>query len=108
MSIFLSRIQESEKIYHSCLNKKKDGSNTLFEKGDLCCTPTNSPFWERPSDVTSGARTCSQEKQQKKVDVEEFNRYFQNLWNIQRWLEASDSEVEILNEPYEFYVVDNA
>ena len=108
MSIFLSRIQESEKIYHSCLNKKKDGSNTLFEKGDLCCTPTNSPFWERPSDVTSGARTCSQEKQQKKVDVEEFNRYFQNLWNIQRWLEASDSEMEILNEPYEFYVVDNA
>ena len=107
MSIFLSRIQESEKIYHSCLNKKKDGSNTLFEKGDLCCTPTNSPFWERPSDVTSGARTCSQEKQQKKVDVEEFNRYFQNLWNIQRWLEASDSEVEILNEPYEFYVADN-
>ena len=108
MSIFLSRIQESEKIYHSCLNKKKDGSNTLFEKGDLCCTPTNSPFWERPSDVTSGARTCSQEKQQKKVDVEEFNRYFQNLWNIQWWLEASDSKAEILNEPYEFYVVDNA
>ena len=47
-------------------------------------------------------------KRTKKVDVEEFNRYFQNLWNIQRWLEASDSEVEILNEPYEFYVVDNA
>ena len=108
MSIFLSRIQESEKIYHSCLNKKKDGSNRLFEKGDLCCTPTNSPFWKRPSDVTNGARTRSQEKEQKKVDVEEFNRYFQNLWNIQWWLEASDSKAEILNEPYEFYVVDNA
>ena len=47
-------------------------------------------------------------KNKKKVDAEEFNRYFQNLWNIQRWLEASDSEMEILNEPYEFYVVDNA
>ena len=43
----MSHIQESEKIYHSCLNKNKDGSNRLFKKGDRCCTPTNSPFWKR-------------------------------------------------------------
>ena len=104
----MSHIQESEKIYHSCLNKSKDGSNRLFEKGDRCCTLTNSPFGKRPWDVTSGVRTRSQEKEQKKIDTEELNRCFQNLWNIQRWLEASDSEVEILNQPYEFYVVDNA
>ena len=103
----MSHIQESEKIYHSCLNKNKDGSNRLFEKGDKCCTPTNSPFWKWPSDVTSSVRTRSQEKEQKKVEVEEFNRYFQNLWNIQWWLEASDSEMEILNETDEFYVINN-
>ena len=103
----MSHIQESEKIYHSCFNKNKDGSNGLFEKGDQRCTLTNSPFWKRPWDVTSGVRTRSQEKEQKKVYVEEFNRYFQNLWNIQRWLEASDSEVEILNKTDEFYVINN-
>ena len=48
--------------------------------------------------VTSGVRTRAQENEQKKANVEEFNRYFQTLWNIQRWLEASDSEVEILKE----------
>ena len=46
-------------------------------------------------------------KNKKKFYVEEFNRYFQNLWNIQRWLEASDSEVEILNKTDEFYVINN-
>ena len=103
----MSHIPESEKIYYSCLKKNKDGSKRLFEKGDQCCTPTNSPFWKRPWNVTSGVRTCSQEKEQKKIDVEEFNRYFQNSWNIQWWLEASDSEVEILNETDEFYVINN-
>ena len=43
----MNHIQESEEIYHSCLNKNKDGSNRLFKKGDRCCTPTNSPFWKR-------------------------------------------------------------
>ena len=103
----MSHIQKSEKIYHSCLNKNKDGNNKLFEKGDQCCTPTNSPFWKRPWEVTSSARIRSQEKEQKKAEVEEFNRCFQNLWNIQRWLEASDSEMEILNETDEFYVINN-
>ena len=50
------------------------------------------------SGVTSGVRTRAQENEQKKANVEEFNRYFQTLWNIQRWLEASDSEGEILKE----------
>ena len=38
------KIQESEKIYHSCLYKNKGGSNKLFQKGDQCYLPTNSPF----------------------------------------------------------------
>ena len=89
----MSRIQESEKIYHSYLNKNKDGSNRLLEKGDQCCTPTNSSFWKWPWDVTNGVRTRSQEREQIKVDVEKFNRYFQiyGIFNggwrqvIRRW-----------------------
>ena len=44
-------------------------------------------------------------KKQEKVTIEEFNYYFQNLWNIRRWLDASDSEVKILSEDDEIYIV---
>ena len=67
----MSHIEEREKFFHSCLNKNKDGSNRLFEKDDRCCIPANSPFWKRPWDVTRGVRTRAQEKEQKKVNVEE-------------------------------------
>ena len=77
-------VQESEKIYHDCLNKNKDGSNRLFEKGDQCCIPINCPFWKHPWDVPNGVRTRFQEKEPKKVKIEDFSRYFQDIINIQR------------------------
>ena len=64
-------------------------------------------FWKQPWNVPNGVRTRSQEKDQKKVTIEDFNKYFQNIVNIQRWLEASDSEMKILNENDEFYIVDS-
>ena len=67
--------------------------------------PTNNPFWKHPHDVPDGVRTRSQEKEPKKVKIRDYDKYFQNLSNIQRWLEASDSEVEILNESDKFYVI---
>ena len=94
----MNKIQESEKIYHSCLHKSKDGSNKLFQKGDQCSLPTNSPFWKYAWDIISGIRMRSQEKEQ-------LNDYFQNLWNIRRWLNASDSEVKVLNEDDEIDIV---
>ena len=90
----MSHIQEGEKIFHSCLNKNRDGSNRLFENVAYLQIDL---FGNDPG-VTSGVRTRAQENEQKKANVEEFNRYFQTLWNIQRWLEASDSEGEILKE----------
>ena len=86
------KIQESEKIYHSCLHKNKDGSNKLFQKGDQCCLTTNSPFWKYAWYITNGVRTRSQEKEQEKVNTEVFNYYFQNLWNIRRWLDARSKD----------------
>lgn len=101
----MQHIQESEKIFHRCFNKNKDGTNKLTEKGKECFRPTNCLFWKRPCDVPNGVRTRSQEKQQKKVKMVDFDKYFQNIWNIQRWLQASNSEMEILNENDEFYVI---
>lgn len=103
----MGQVQDNDNIYHSCLYKNKDGSNKLFKKGDRCCIPTSCPFWKRLWDVPSGVRTRAQEKEQKKVKLDDFNKYFQDIVNIQRWLEASDLEVEILNESDEFYIVDN-
>ena len=47
-----------------------------------------------------------QEKKQKKISVEKFNKYFQNIENIQYWLAADDSEIEILNEDDRLYIVE--
>ena len=94
----IRHVQESEKIYHGCLNKNKDGSNRLFEKGDKCCVPINCPFWKQLWDVPNGVKTRAQEKEQKTVNIDDFNKYFQNIVNIQRWLEGIDSEMEILIE----------
>ena len=90
--------QVQNKIYDGCLNKNKDGSNRLIEKGDKCFRLISEPFWKQPWDVPDGVRTSAQEKEQKKVNIGYFNKYFQNIVNIQRWLEASDSEIEILIE----------
>ena len=52
-----------------------------------------------------GTLRVLKKKKQEKVTIEEFNYYFQNLWNIRRWLDASDSEVKILNDDDEIYIV---
>ena len=98
-------IQKSEQIYHECFTKDRDGTNKLIQKGKACITPTNNPFWKYPEDVHSGVRTYLQEKNQKKLKVETTTNTLKIYIYIQRWLEADDSEVVILKESYEFYVV---
>ena len=49
---------------------------------------------------------CTRKKKQKKVTVDKFIKYFQNIENIQSWLTADDSEIEILNEDDRFYIVE--
>ena len=101
----MQRIQKSEKIFHGCFNKNEDGTKKLIEKGRLCFAPTNNPFWKHPQEVPYGVRTRSQEKEQKKIKIRDYDKYFQNLSNIQKWIGVSNSEMEILNESDEFYVM---
>ena len=100
----MSHIQKSERIYRGCFSKNRDGTNKLIEKGKICITPTNNPLWKYPEDIPSGVKTRSQEKNQKKVTNTLCDKYLKQK-NIQRWLEADDSEVVILKESDEFYVV---
>ena len=100
----MSHIQKSEQIYHGCFTKNRDGTNKLIEKGKACITPTNNPLWKYPEDVHSGIRTRLQEKNKKKVKSRDYNKYFKQK-DIQRWLEADDSDLVTLKESDEFYVV---
>ena len=62
----MSHIQKSEKIYHGCFTKNRDGTNKLIEKGKACIIATNNLFWKYPEDVNSSVRTRLQEKNKKK------------------------------------------
>lgn len=65
----------------------------MIKKGERCLVPTSNPFWKYPEDIESySVRTCSQEKNQAKVTRHAYNKYF-ILKDIQRWLEAEDSEL---------------
>ena len=79
----------------------------LIEKNRGCLCPTNKPFWKYPQDIPSSVETRSQEKNKKLAKKRDYNRYFRQVnWdNIQRWLEADESEVRYLKESDEFYVV---
>ena len=100
----MSYIQKSERIHHGCFSKNRDGTNKLIEKEKNSITPTNKPFWKYPEDVSSEVKTRSQEKNQKKFTNTLYDKYFKQK-DIQRWLEADDSEVVIVKESDEFYVV---
>ena len=102
----MTDIRESDKIYHGCFNENKNGTNKLIKKGERCLTPTHSPFWKRPWDVPNGIITRAQEKKQKKITIDNFIKYFQNIENIQRWVTADDSEIEILNEDDRLFIVE--
>ena len=98
----MSHIQKSERIYHGCFSKNGDGRNKVIEKGKICITKIS--FWKYHEDVPSVVKTHSQEKKQKKITNTLYDKYFKQK-DIQRWLEADDSEVVILKESDEFYVV---
>ena len=82
---------KAQKIYHGCFTKNKDGTNRLIEKSKICICPIDKPFWKYPEDVSSGVKTRAQ-KNQKKISATLFDNYFKQK-DIQRWLEADDSEL---------------
>ena len=100
-------MEKSYRIYHGYFTKNRDGSNRIIEKNKACLIPTNNPFWNYPENTPSSAKTRSQEKNKKLVKKGEYNRYFKqkNRDNIRRWLEADESEVRLLKESDEFYIV---
>ena len=78
-------------VFHGCFTKNKDCTNRIIGRGETCLTPKDQPFWKYPEDISSCLRTRSQEKKQK-VTKREFDKYFKEK-DIQRWLEADDSEL---------------
>ena len=50
--------------------------------------------------------SCTRKTKQKKITIDNFIKYFQNIENIPRWLTADDSEIEILNEDDRLFIVE--
>ena len=89
------------------MSKNSDGTNRVIEKNFICLCPTSQSFWKRARDVDFGVRTCSQEVGQRKVKLQDFNRYcrFRGRKDIRTWLEADESVVYYLRKNDYFYVV---
>ena len=88
---------KAQKIYYRCFTKNLKKTNRSIEKGKTYVCPTNKPFWKYPEDVSSSVKTRAQEKNQKKISTTLFDKYFKRK-DIQRWLEADDSELVFLKE----------
>ena len=80
-------MDQKSKVFHGCFTKNRDGTNLLTGCGEKCLTLTDQPFWKFPEDVSSGVRTRSQEKEQKKVTKRQFEKYFRQK-DIQRWVDS--------------------
>ena len=89
------------------MNKNSDGTNRVIEKNFICLCPTSQQFWKRARDVDFGVRTRSQELVQRKVKLQDSNRYcrFRGREDIRTWLEADKSVVYYLKKNDYFYVV---
>ena len=68
-------MEKSERIFHGCFTKNRDRTNRATEKGKHCITPTKKPFWKYPGDVLNSVRTRSQENNQKKVKIRDYDKY---------------------------------
>ena len=94
-------MDQKSKLVHGCFIKNRDGTNRLIGCGEKCLTPTDQSFQKFPEHVSSGVRTRSQEKEQKKVTKRQFDKYFRQK-DIQRWVDSnkdgsinSDFELEV-------------
>ena len=69
-------MEKSGRVYHGCFTKNRAGTNRINGKNKACLFSTSNPFWKHLEDIPCGARTLSQEKNQKLVKKGENNRYF--------------------------------
>ena len=61
--------------FHGCMNKNKDCSNRIIEKGKECLCLTASPFWKKAVGVSFKVSTLSQENKKELVKRADCNRY---------------------------------
>ena len=102
----MTDIRESDKIYHECFNKNKDRTNKLIKKEKNVILQHILLFGNLRGMFQMELELVRKKKKQKKITTKKFIKYFQNIENIQRWLTADDSEIEILNEDDRFYIIE--
>ena len=63
-------------IYHGCFYKNADGKNKIIKTGDKCLVPTDECFWKDPCEVKHGVKIKSRAKNESRVTLKSFNRYY--------------------------------
>ena len=63
-------------IYHGCFYKNADGTNKVIKADEKCLVPTEECFWKDSCDVKHGVKTMSRAKNEPKVTLKNFNRYY--------------------------------
>ena len=100
--------EKSEKVFHGCFRKNRDGTNRIIESGKRCLTHISYPHLETDRGHTQWnsypfprAKTATRKKG-------ESNRYHRqkSRENIKKWLEADDSELYFMKESDRFYIID--
>ena len=74
-----------QRIYHSCFHKNADGTNKIIKTGDKCLIPMNECFWKDPCDVKHRVKTRSHAKNEPRVTLKDFNRYYDEK-SVGLWL----------------------
>ena len=63
-------------IYHGCFYKNADGKNKIIKTDDKCLVPTDECFWKDPCEVKHGVKTKTRVKNESRVTLKSFNRYY--------------------------------
>ena len=93
--------------FHGCMQKNKDGSNRITEKGKLCLSPTSSQFWKKVEDVPFQISMRSQDNRKELLKRADFNQYCRQRGcrDIRIWLEADEQDIYFLKESDTFFVI---
>ena len=70
------QVTMEQHIYHGCFYENVDGTNKIIKTGDKCLVPTDECFWKDPCDVKQGVKTRSCAKNELRVTLKDFNRYY--------------------------------
>ena len=96
-----------QRIYHGCFYENADGTNKIIKAGEKCLVPTDECFWKDPCDIRHGVKTRSHAKNEPKVTLRDFNRYYDeklvDFWINKETIDLLCKIIYLVIYNYEYY-----